>query len=115
MVRFIEALAPEGVLPPEFSMWQGIREAEEACDWIDPDPSMQMTFAVASDTQKANARRDLEETIQAVCNILGLTRDKPQVEPGLPIPLAPNGQRYYGDWYNGIRTAVIVANSARPE
>ncbi len=114
-MRFIEALASKGVLRREFDMWHIIREKEEGCDWIDPDPSMQMTFAVASDTQKANARRDLEETIQAVCNILRLIHDKPQVEPGLPIPPAPNGQRYYGDWYNGIRTAVITANSARPK
>ncbi|KKP81087.1 MAG: hypothetical protein UR81_C0007G0013 [Candidatus Levybacteria bacterium GW2011_GWB1_35_5] len=115
MVRFIEALAPEGVLPPEFGMWQRIREAEEGCDWIDPDPSMQMTFAVASDEQKEHARQGLQSTIQEVCDVLGLIRDNPQVDPGQPIPPAPNGQKYYGDWYNGIKTAVIAANSARPK
>ncbi len=115
MVRFIEALAPEGVLRPEFGIWQRIREEEEACDWIDPDPSMQMTFAVASDEQKAIARQGLESRIQATCDVLGLIRDIPQVNPGEPIPPTPDSKRYYRDWYNGIKAAVIAANSARPK
>ncbi len=114
MIRFIEALAPEGVLPSEVNLWYTINAEEQACDWIDPDPSMQMTFAVASDEQKANARKRLQRFEQIVCDTLGLIRDKPQVEPGQPIPPAPNGKRYYGDWYDGIKSAIIAANSTKP-
>lgn len=107
----VEVLSLQGILPREFDFWHRISDMQQACDWIDPDPEEQMVFQVASEQQIIDARRRLEALKEEASDKLGLVRN-PQVAPGQPVPPAPTGKRYFGDWYSGIKAAIIAANRA---
>lgn len=114
MRSLIESLGTEGVLPSEFDAWSRIREAQNAVEWIDPDPSVSMQFSMANDTQKANARRRVAEAIQAACDTYGLVQDYPVVEEGQAVTPAPDGTRYFQDWSAGIAAAVVNVRKCTP-
>lgn len=113
MSSLIESLGTEGILPSELDAWGRIREAQNAVDWIDPDPSESMQFSMASDAQKANARRRVDEAIEAACDMYGLVRDYPVLEEGQAVPPAPDGKRYFKDW-SVVAAAVVKARSGTP-
>ncbi|MBI4097897.1 MAG: hypothetical protein HY426_02550 [Candidatus Levybacteria bacterium] len=115
MGSLIEALGREGILPSEFGLWQKIREAQAAYDWIAPDPLVSMQFALASETQKAIARRRVDEAIQTACDTLGLVRDLPVVEEGQPIPPTSDGRQYFQDWFGNIASSVVSARNGSSE
>ena len=114
MRSLIELLGSEGILPSEFDAWIRIREAQNAVEWIDPDPEISMQFSMANETQKANARRRVDEAIQAACDTYGLVRDYPVVEGGQVVPPAPDGRKYFQDWSAGIAAAVVNARNGTP-